>query len=142
MGATTIWERWDGLNENGECLISEDGTADVMISYNHYASGAVGDFFYRRILGVEPLCGGYQKVCIAPMPGGSLTWARGKVTTPYGLLTTGWKWEEDMFSFYCEIPIGIHAVVRMPNGEEQELDSGTYKKEMIWIRKKNEEDIA
>lgn len=51
---TTVWERWDGLDENGECPISNDGT-DQMISYNHYASGAVGAFLYRRVLGVEPL---------------------------------------------------------------------------------------
>ena len=42
---TTVWERWDGLDENGECPISNDGT-DQMISYNHYASGAVGAFLY------------------------------------------------------------------------------------------------
>ena len=41
-GATTIWERWDGLDENGNCPIGDDGT-DMMISYNHYASGAGGD---------------------------------------------------------------------------------------------------
>ncbi len=51
-GATTIWERWDGLDENGVCPIGDDGT-DLMISYNHYASGAVGDFLYRRIAGIE-----------------------------------------------------------------------------------------
>ena len=38
VGATTIWERWDGLDENGQCPIGDDGT-DNMISYNHYASG-------------------------------------------------------------------------------------------------------
>lgn len=53
VGATTVWERWDGLDENGECPIGDDGT-DMMISYNHYASGAVGAFLYRRVLGVEP----------------------------------------------------------------------------------------
>ena len=51
VGATTVWERWDGLDENGECPIGDDGT-DMMISYNHYASGAVGAFLYRRVLGV------------------------------------------------------------------------------------------
>ena len=48
VGGTTIWERWDGLDENGVCPISEDGTGG-MISYNHYASGAVGYFLYSRL---------------------------------------------------------------------------------------------
>ena len=58
-GATTIWERWDGLDENGECPISNDGT-DMMISYNHYASGAVGAFLYQRIVGIEAVDPGYK----------------------------------------------------------------------------------
>ena len=67
-GATTIWERWDGLDENGQCPIGDDGT-DTMISYNHYASGAVGDFLYRRVAGIEPLEAGLQALC-RQAPGG------------------------------------------------------------------------
>ena len=49
VGATTIWERWDALDENGECEIGNDGTGG-MISFNHYASGSVGDFYIGELL--------------------------------------------------------------------------------------------
>ncbi|MFA6830513.1 MAG: family 78 glycoside hydrolase catalytic domain, partial [Bacilli bacterium] len=72
VGATTIWERWDGLDENGECEIGDDGTGG-MISFNHYASGAVGDFLYRRVAGIEQTLPGYQTLRIAPLIGGGIT---------------------------------------------------------------------
>lgn len=75
MGATTIWERWDGLDENGECPIGDDGT-DIMISYNHYCSGAVGDFLYRRVAGLEAVEPGYKTFCVKPVLGGG-TYSRG-----------------------------------------------------------------
>ena len=75
VGATTVWERWDGLDENGECPIGDDGT-DMMISYNHYASGAVGAFLYRRVLGVEPTEAGYRKVVCAGGRRAGITEAR------------------------------------------------------------------
>ena len=56
-GATTVWERWDGLDEDGVCRIKDDGTGG-MVSYNHYGFGSVGDFLYRRIAGIEPTVGG------------------------------------------------------------------------------------
>ena len=70
-GATTIWERWDGLDENGECPISDDGT-DMMISYNHYASGAVGAFLYERIAGIQAIEPGYRTFRIRPLAGGGM----------------------------------------------------------------------
>ena len=83
MGATTVWERWDGLDEKGECPIGDDGT-DIMISYNHYASGAVGDFLYRRVAGIEALEPGYREFKVQPVLGGEITWAKSHVQTPYG----------------------------------------------------------
>ena len=69
-GATTIWERWEGLDENGECPISDDGT-DMMISYNHYASGAVGAFLYGRVAGIEAIEPGYRKCGSGRLRGGA-----------------------------------------------------------------------
>lgn len=80
-GATTIWERWDGLDENGVCPIGDDGT-DKMISYNHYASGAVGDFLYRRIAGIEPTEAGYKAFRVKPILGGGLTSASRRYAPP------------------------------------------------------------
>lgn len=124
-GATTIWERWDGLDENGVCPIGDDGT-DLMISYNHYASGAVGDFFYRRIAGIEPVEAGYRKFRIAPVLGGGITYARGSVLTPYGRVTSDWKIESDQFYISVEVPMGTVCELKLPDDTTHQLVSGHY----------------
>ena len=78
-------ERWDGLDENGECPIGDDGT-DMMISYNHYASGRGGRVPLPPRVGVEPTEAGYRKFKFAPVVGGGITEAEGTVGTPYGVI--------------------------------------------------------
>ena len=125
MGATTIWERWDGLDENGECPIGDDGT-DIMISYNHYASGAVGDFLYRRVAGIEALEPGYKSFKVQPILGGGLTWAKTHVVTPYGKASVHWNVENGNFTITVEVPVGTNCCLTLPNGAQKQLGSGTY----------------
>ena len=125
VGATTVWERWDGLDENGECPISDDGT-DQMISYNHYASGAVGAFLYRRVLGVEPVLPGYKLFKFAPLVGGGLTEADGTVGTPYGEIKAAWHIENSEMTSEITVPMGTACTVTLPGGVEQNLSSGSY----------------
>ena len=54
-GATTTWERWDALKPDG--TVNEEkmaGSGDNMVSFNHYAFGSVGEFYYQYILGIKP----------------------------------------------------------------------------------------
>ncbi len=125
MGATTIWERWDGLDENGNCPIGDDGT-DTMISYNHYASGAVGDFLYRRIAGIEPIEAGYKSFKIKPVIGGGLTSAEGRLMTPYGEIVSSWKIDGDNFCITVRVPVGSRCTLDLPDGSRRELDNGSY----------------
>lgn len=78
-----MWERWDALDEKGRFY---KGNGADMVSFNHYAYGAVGDFLYSRILGIEPVEAGYQRFRIRPVPGGTLTWAEGSLETRFGKL--------------------------------------------------------
>src|SRR6185295_7863043 len=89
MGATTIWERWDG--------IKPDSTFQTpgMNSFNHYAYGAIGDWMYRVVAGIDtdedrP---GYKRIRIKPHPGGSLTFANADLMTYYGKISSHWKVE-------------------------------------------------
>lgn len=125
MGATTIWERWDGLDENGECPIGDDGT-DTMISYNHYASGAVGDFLYRRVAGIEAIEPGYKTFAVKPVPGGGLTWAKGSVNTPYGLVAAKWRIEDGKFTIDVQVPVGTTCQLTLPDGISKTYGSGSY----------------
>lgn len=124
-GATTIWERWDGLDENDECPIGDDGT-DMMISYNHYASGAVGDFLYRRIAGIEATAPGYRTFRIQPVPGGDLSWAAGQVETPYGLIRSEWRLEQSEFNIQIQVPVGTDCELVLPDGSTRHFGSGSY----------------
>ncbi len=124
-GATTIWERWDGLDENGNCPIGDDGT-DSMISYNHYASGAVGDFLYRRVAGIEALEAGYRQFKIEPVTGGGLTEAKAKLICPYGVIASEWKIEDNIFSIKVQIPVGSECKLIMPDKEIHRLKNGKY----------------
>lgn len=47
-GATTIWERWDAIGEDGKAF---DPT---MNSYNHYAYGAVCQWLFEGVAGFRP----------------------------------------------------------------------------------------
>lgn len=125
VGATTIWERWDGLDENGQCPIGDDGT-DKMISYNHYASGAVGDFLYRRVAGIEPLEAGYKRFAVKPLVGGGLTWASAWVETPYGRAAVDWKAENGALTVTVAVPVGASCALTLPDGSHTIYGSGTH----------------
>lgn len=124
-GATTVWERWDGLDEDGVCRIGNDGTGG-MISFNHYGFGSVGDFLYRRIAGIQPTSGGYKTFRVAPVIGGGLTFAKGEVDTPYGKIVSEWKMQANKFILNIKVPFGTRATVVLPDGTQNEVASGEY----------------
>jgi len=110
MGATTIWERWDG--------IKPDSTFQTpsMNSFNHYAYGAIGDWMYRAVAGIDTYSDkpGYKHIKIQPHIGGGLTNALATLQTRYGRLKSGWKTEPDKTSFDIEIPANTVADVYLP----------------------------
>ena len=125
-GATTVWERWDALRADGTCNTGkEDGTGG-MVSFNHYAFGAVGDFFYRRIAGIEATAGGYREFTVAPLIGGNLTHAAASTRSPYGEIGSAWKLENGEFTIRVKVPVGTRCTLRMPFGGERILGSGEY----------------
>lgn len=137
-GGTTIWERWDALREDGTCNTGADDGTGGMVSFNHYASGAVGDFLYRRIAGIEPLKGGYQSFRIAPLLGGNLTWVKGEVNTAYGKVRSEWKLEGNVFTIWVDIPVGTECELILPGGRKEILKSGSYR----FDTRQEEEDNA
>ena len=92
----------DALREDGTCNTGKDDGTGGMVSFNHYASGAVGDFLYRRIAGIEATEGGYRSFRIQPLTGGNLKWAKGSVNTAYGTVSSEWKIEDGMFTIQVQ----------------------------------------
>jgi alpha-L-rhamnosidase len=112
MGATTIWERWDG--------IKPDGTFEAasMNSYNHYAYGAIGDWMYRVVAGIDTKteAPGYKEIVIKPTIGGNLGNAGADYETNYGKVSSHWKLDNGNFSLDVEIPANTKATVYIPAG--------------------------
>lgn len=126
VGGTTIWERWDALREDGTCNTGKDDGTGGMVSFNHYASGAVGDFLYRRIAGIEALEGGYKTFKIQPLLGGELNWAKGSIKTPYGEIKSEWKYKDGVFLIDIAVPVGTTCNLTMPDGDKKIIGSGSY----------------
>ena len=97
-----------------------------MISYNHYASGAVGDFFFRRIAGLEAVEAGYKRFRAAPVVGGGLTHARAQVETPYGTAASEWRIENGEFILNIRVPMGTTCEAKLPDGTAATLESGEH----------------
>jgi alpha-L-rhamnosidase len=110
MGATTIWERWDG--------IKPDSTFQVpsMNSFNHYAYGAIGDWMYRVMVGLDTYEDGpgYKHIKIQPHIGGGFTHASVSLQTYYGILSSSWKAEAGKIIMEMEIPANTTAKVFVP----------------------------
>ncbi|MBC6491844.1 family 78 glycoside hydrolase catalytic domain [Flavihumibacter stibioxidans] len=110
MGATTIWERWDG--------IKPDSTFQTpsMNSYNHYAYGAIGDWMYRVMAGLDTYEDGvgYKHIRIKPVIGGDFTHAEASLKTYYGLVKSGWKLEGNKLLMNLTIPVNTRATVYIP----------------------------
>ena len=109
-GATTIWERWDGIKPDGS--FQDEG----MNSFNHYAYGAIGDWMYRVVAGIDTdSCeAGYKHVLIQPQPGGGLTHARATLDSPYGKIVSAWQLTDTSFCMQVTVPPNTHATVRIP----------------------------
>ena len=110
-GATTIWERWDSMKPDS--TFQDPG----MTSFNHYAYGAIGDWMYRTIGGIdtEEFDGaGYKQMVIKPELGGKLTYAKTSLDTPYGKVSTDWTVNSTGFTLKVEVPVNTTATVFLP----------------------------
>lgn len=133
-GGTTIWERWDALRPDGTVNIADvnGGKSDEqsdggMVSFNHYASGAVGDWLYRRVAGIEPTSAGYRSFIVKPIVGGNLTYAKASVRTPYGLVSSSWSIDDGRFNLQVRVPVSATCTVEMPDNSKHSLESGEYR---------------
>ncbi|MCP5517946.1 MAG: family 78 glycoside hydrolase catalytic domain [Verrucomicrobiales bacterium] len=119
-GATTIWERWDGY-------VKGRGFQDAgMNSFNHWAFGAVGEWMWRHIIGLNPdeQAPGWKHFHIAPKPGGGVTWARGEYTSIRGLIRSAWRVHEGMLTLHVEVPPNTTATVHLPTPQPSRVTEG------------------
>lgn len=118
-GATTIWEHWDGIMEDGN-FWSKD-----MNSYNHYAYGSVADWVYGVAAGILPRkdAPGYAKVTIAPHPDKRLDWLRAELDTRHGHISSFWTKEDDSWRYEITVPVEADIVI---DGVCHSVRAGSY----------------
>ncbi len=111
MGATTIWERWDGY------VAGRGFQNPGMNSFNHWAFGSVGEWIWRDIAGINPLeeYPGYEQFVVRPQPGPGFTWAKGQYNSIRGPIISDWRIDGDRFVLHVQVPPGSTAVVYLPS---------------------------
>ncbi|MFG2926411.1 family 78 glycoside hydrolase catalytic domain [Streptomyces sp. NPDC048305] len=120
MGATTVWERWDGLRPDG--TLNPGG----MTSFNHYALGAVADWMHRVVGGIAPSAAGYRELSFRPRPGGGITWARTRHDTPYGTAALSWELTAAGMTAHITVPEGCSATAELPGCAPLSLGPGEH----------------
>lgn len=106
-GATTIWERWNGVLPTGE--IHEPG----MNSFNHYAFGCVGEWLFEHLAGIQPLDAGLAAVRFAPEPGPELTYARAEHESIRGKILSEWRRDGTDMIYTIAFPPGVAGTVSL-----------------------------
>ena len=135
-GATTVWERWNSVLDDG--TISPEG----MNSLNHYSLGAVMEWGYRYLLGLHDHTPGFQEVSFKPLFDYRFKQVSGHYQSNYGDLRVSYQIETDdqhTIKIQLAIPFGqqVHVTLQaasqhpvMVNGQEKgasfTLTSGTY----------------
>ncbi len=134
QGATTVWERWDGWSETR-------GFQDpAMNSFNHYAYGAVGEWLYETVAGLEldpdlsPSRNAYRRVRIRPRPpraedfpdGLPIRYASAVLESMHGRYEVSWQIEGARFVLKARIPPNCSAKVILPNDESHEVVAGRH----------------
>jgi alpha-L-rhamnosidase len=119
-GATSIWERWNGWTPEQGFHPSR------MNSFNHYAFGAVGDWMYRYLAGLEPVEPGYRRTLLRPRPGGGLTSARATHESLYGVHECGWQLQDGTLRVDVHVPANTSATVALPvaSADQVRLNGG------------------
>jgi alpha-L-rhamnosidase len=116
QGATTIWENWEAIAPDGNVTKS---------SFNHYALGAVGDWIYRNIGGIQIGEPGYRHLVFSPDVRCGLDYAECSIDTPYGEAACAWRRADDGFSVDLTVPMQATAEL-LVDGERRELAGGTH----------------
>lgn len=118
VGATSIWERWEAIKPDGTPATGgseghAEGSEPSMISFNHYAYGAVIDWVYRNVLGLTALAPGYEQVSIAPRPTKSIEWAKGSIETGFGEYGIDWILDGSKLHAKVSVPFGVQAKLNL-----------------------------
>lgn len=123
-GATTTWERWEYV---------DSGPMLDMASHCHPMNATVSAWFYRYLLGIQPIKPGFSEFQIAPCVPVKLGGVKGSLNTIKGKIETAWKKAGNTLCLTVSIPFNTKCNVVTPDGwvakagkKEIQLDPGKY----------------
>ncbi len=122
-GATTIWEHWDSIREDGSFW------SDDMNSFNHYAYGSVFDWMFGVMVGIGITDGGegYSRITYSPKPCRRIGFAEAFVDTEHGKICASWRYtEEGAVRYELTLPQGVTAEVDIEGLSPRILGEGSY----------------
>lgn len=117
LGATTMWEHWDNIREDGE-FWSKD-----MNSFNHYAYGSVADWIYEVACGIKPAKPGFAEAVIAPKPDARLGRLFASIDPRHGQISSGWTYANGQFRYEIETPVKTAITI---DGKTKVVNAGKY----------------
>lgn len=109
LGATTIWERWNSM--------TEDGLGDAsMNSFNHYSLGSCGEWLYKYALGIQAdeLKPGFSQIRIKPYIHRSWSYAKGSYNSICGPIESAWEQKEDSLEMVISLPANTSGLIYIP----------------------------
>jgi alpha-L-rhamnosidase len=131
MGATTIWERWDGY-------VKGRGFQDPgMNSFNHWAFGAIGEWMWRELAGINPddAQPGFKHFTIRPRPCEGLPWVKARYDSIRGPIVSEWKQSDGRFELLVEVPANTTATVVVPTKDPAAVtESGRPASEAVGVK--------
>jgi alpha-L-rhamnosidase len=121
-GATTMWEHWDGIKADGSFW------SDNMNSFNHYAYGAIGDWLYQVVAGIDtdPVQAGYKHILLRPKAGQGFDYVKAGYESVYGEIRSEWAKSaaDGSMTVNITIPHNTSATVLLPDARLEGLLEG------------------
>ncbi|WP_353474892.1 family 78 glycoside hydrolase catalytic domain [Salipiger sp. H15] len=111
-GATTIWERWDGWTpERGF-------QSTAMNSFNHYAYGAVGEWIWARLAGIDwsATGPGFREITMRPVFDRRIGHVTARYDAPSGPVESAWAYAGEAVRWDVSLPPGTRALATLPVG--------------------------
>lgn len=118
-GATTIWEHWDGIMENGDFWSAD------MNSFNHYAYGAVADWIYEKAAGIRQAeeVAAFERAIVAPQPDERIGWLEASIETRSGKIYSAWRYTKEAIRYDIVVEMPAQIII---DGQEYNVESGQY----------------
>ena len=120
QGATTMWERWNSYSK------AEGFGKASMNSFNHYAYGAIGEWMYESVAGLQAVEPGYKRIRFSPQPGSQLDHAEATLETPYGTASSAWKRSDGKIRYTITVPPNTTGEFTIGDGAPKILQPGSY----------------